>query len=93
MDRDFGSLDGVDAFQKAENIVSQFNSSCQLETGAKEITYAKIEQTITGETVVVILDPFMLRVHQGRHTKKYFLANQSTDWLLIVAKRARALAQ
>ena len=64
MDKKFGSVDGVDAFQRAQQVVSKFNFDCQTQTGFTDITYAKIEQTTAGETVVAILDPFMRRVHK-----------------------------
>ena len=63
MDKKYGSLDGVDAFKRAEETVNNFNSQCQKQTGA-EHTFAKIEQTPAGETVVAIVDPFMRRVHE-----------------------------
>ena len=64
MDENYGSLDGPDAYVKAQQIISDFNVSCQQQTGEKDTTYAKIGQTETGETVVVVVDPFMRRVHE-----------------------------
>ena len=64
-DKEYGSLDGIDAYKRAEVIVSNFNETCQNENPSdKNIVYAKIEQTETGETVVAIADPFMRRVHE-----------------------------
>ena len=64
MDKNYGSLDGVDAYGKAQQIVTDFNLKCQLQTGETDTIYAKIEQTDTGESVVAVVDPFMRRVHQ-----------------------------
>ena len=65
MDSTFGSRDGVDAFNRAEEMVKQFNTECKKEfplAGGGD--YAAIGQSDKGQTVVVICDPFMHRVHQ-----------------------------
>ena len=64
MDNAFGSKDGIDAFQKAKEIVENFNARCQKEYPLeKNKNYARIAQTDSGETVIAIADPFMQRVH------------------------------
>ena len=64
LDRRIGSRDGIDVFEKAQEMVREFDQICKqkfpLEDGK---FYAKIAQTIDGQTVVVITDPFMHRVH------------------------------
>lgn len=57
-----GSRDGIDCYVKAEEMIKLFNLECQKETSTLD-SFAKIEQTETEQTVVVILDPFMKRVH------------------------------
>ena len=65
-DSTVGSRDGVDALDKAEQIVRQFDEECKLAnplTGNR--SYAKLAQSLEGETAVVIVDPFMQRVHEN----------------------------
>ena len=64
LDSTVGSRDGVDALQKAEAMVQQFDQDCKqefpLEGGE---CYSRIAQSPSGETVIIIVDPFMRRVH------------------------------
>ena len=64
IDSTVGSRDGVDAFEKAEVLVKEFDEECKKEfpLGDGE-HYARIAQSPSGETVVVICNPFMRRVH------------------------------
>ena len=62
MDDTLGSRDGIDAFEKAEVLVNEFNSECSKDNPNE--CFAKIAQTNKGETVVAIVDPFMRRVHE-----------------------------
>ena len=60
-----GSKDGVDAYERAEEAVRQFDRECKLSNPlAGDRCYAKIAQSNDGETAVVIVDPFMHRVHE-----------------------------
>ena len=65
LDSEIGTRDGVDVFVKASELISEFNTKCledhPLPNGE---CYAKIAQTASGQTVAVICDPFMRRVHQ-----------------------------
>ena len=64
LDSTIGSRDGVDAFQKAETMVHQFDEECKQEFPLDEGEYySRIAQSPSGETVIVIVDPFMRRVH------------------------------
>ena len=55
MDDEFGSLEGVDAYYRAQNIVEKFNEECLNENPAEKAkVYAKIQQTETGETIVAV---------------------------------------
>ena len=64
LDSTVGSRDGLDAFEKAEALVKQFDEECKTEfpLGDGEY-YARIAQSPRGETVVVICNPFMHRLH------------------------------
>ena len=65
MDEGFGSIEGVDAYCRAQNIIKKFNEECLNENPAEKAkVYAKIQQTETGETIVAVCDPFMQRVHE-----------------------------
>ena len=64
MDKTVGSRDGVDAYEKAEELVKQFDRECKQShplTGDK--CYARVAQSAEGETAVVIVDPYMHRIH------------------------------
>ena len=65
LDKTVGSRDGVDAYEKAEHMVKEFDIDCKKDfpLGERE-AYAKIAQTDSGETVIAIVDPFMRRVHE-----------------------------
>ena len=65
LDRTVGSRDGIDAYNRAEAMVKDFDKECKKEfpLGEGEF-YAKIAQSETGETVIAIVDPFMHRVHK-----------------------------
>ena len=64
MDYMVGSRDGVDAFNKAEEMVKQFNDDCHTNFPTNDRgNYAAIGQSDKGQTVVVICDPFQQRVH------------------------------
>ena len=65
IDRTVGSRDGIDAYEKAEEIIKTYDSECKKShplCGDK--CYARIAQSEEGETAIVIVDPFMHRVHQ-----------------------------
>ena len=65
LDKTVGSKDGVDAYERAEEAVRQFDRECKLSNPlAGDRCYAKIAQSNDGETAVVIVDPFMHRVHE-----------------------------
>ena len=60
-----GSVDGIDAIEKAFDLVKDFNEQCKKEVGDGDSKdFAKIAQSEDGETVVAIVDPFMRRVHK-----------------------------
>ena len=64
LDRQIGSRDGVDVFVKCQEVIKQFETECQADHPLPDgKNYAMIVQTEDGETVVVICDPFMHRVH------------------------------
>ena len=64
-DKTIGSRDGVDAMEKALEMIKEFNEKCKEEFPLPEgECYAKIAQSEQGQTVVAIVDPFMRRVHQ-----------------------------
>ena len=66
MDQTVGSRDGVDAYQRAEELVRQFDSECKESNPLPgDKCYAKIAQNEDGESVIVIVDPFMQRVHEN----------------------------
>ena len=65
LDTRIGSRDGVDAFEKAQDMVKEFDQHCKQKFPLEDDRfYAKIAQTPHGQTVVVITDPFMHRVHK-----------------------------
>ena len=65
LDITVGSRDGVDAYEKAESMVKQFDTDCKSDFPLEDGNfYAKIAQTDSGETVIAIADPFMHRVHK-----------------------------
>ena len=53
----FGSLNGSDAFEKAEERIRRYNDE-------KGFVAAKLERTSTGEIVIAIFDSFCRRVHK-----------------------------
>ena len=60
-----GTGDGIDAVEKLEELIKETNIKMKKEEPEeKEATYIKMAQSPTGETVVVICDPFMRRVHR-----------------------------
>ena len=64
-DQTVGSRDGIDAFEKAVDMVNEFDRICKEEFPLPEgERYAKIAQSDQGQTVVAIVDPFMRRVHR-----------------------------
>ena len=64
-DKTIGSRDGVDAYEKVVEVVTEFDRMCKAESPLLEKeSYAKIAQSNDGETVVAIVDPFMRRVHK-----------------------------
>ena len=64
MDITIGSRDGIDAYEKAENVIKKFDLECKKDFPLPDGEYyAKIVQTDSGETVIAIVDPFMHRVH------------------------------
>jgi hypothetical protein len=65
MNKVIGSREGVDAFNKAQDMVKEFDMNCKRKFPLPDSEfYAKIAQSEQGQTVVVIIDPFMRRVHQ-----------------------------
>ena len=65
LDRTVGSRDGIDAYNRAVEIVNNFDCSCKKDFPLPEGQYyAKIAQSDEGETVIAIVDPFMHRVHK-----------------------------
>ena len=66
MDKAVGSRDGIDAYEKAEELIKEYDTECKKTDplpGNK--CYARIAQSEEGETAVVIVDPFMYRVHNN----------------------------
>ena len=64
MDKIIGSREGVDAFEKAVDMIKEFDKNCKEEFPLPDgECYAKIAQSEQGQTVVAIVDPFMRRVH------------------------------
>ena len=64
LDTVVGSRDGVDSYQRAEEMVQDFDKECKIEYPLSDGEYyAKIAQSDTGETVIAVCDPFMRRVH------------------------------
>ena len=73
-----GSFGGVDGFQKLKTFVEDFDKKNQeIEKLPGDQKYAAIEQTEEGETIVVIIDRFMRRVHS--------MVPQSGDMVIIDA--------
>ena len=65
LDKTVGSRDGLDAYERAEKMVKDFDNECKKEFPLGEAEcYAKIAQSDSGETVIAIVDPFMRRVHE-----------------------------
>ena len=65
LDMTVGSRDGVDAYEKAQKMVKEFNEECMKDFPlADGECYAKAAQTENGETVIAVVDPFMYRVHE-----------------------------
>ena len=59
-----GTRDGIDAVEKLEDFVRGHNKKLNQGTGLEKPTeFIKTEQSPSGETVIVICDPFMRRVH------------------------------
>ena len=59
-----GSFEGVDGFKRLKHFVEEFDKRNQdIENLPEDQKYAAIEQTEDGQTVVVIIDRFMRRVH------------------------------
>ena len=54
----FGSINGVDAYQRAVDKIKQYNDRHGLKV-------AKIAQTEKGETIVATCDPFCRRIHEN----------------------------
>ena len=60
-----GSKDGITVFEKAEEMVRNYNQKCKADYPDEKVDYyAKISQTPQGETVVTVVNPFMRRVHR-----------------------------
>ena len=60
-----GTQDGIDAVEKLEIFVKEQNYKWNQETPQeKQTEYIKMKQSPSGETIIVICDPFMRRVHQ-----------------------------
>ena len=59
-----GTRDGIDAAEKLEDLVKETDLKMKKENSqGNDTTYIKMSQSPAGETVVVICDPFMRRVH------------------------------
>ena len=59
-----GSRDGIDCYVKASEVIEEYNSKCMKDFPLPDgESYAKITQTEDGQTVAVICNPFMRRVH------------------------------
>ena len=77
-DQTIGSRDGVDAYEKAVEMIKEFDENCKKEFPLSEGEwYAKIAQSEQGQTAVAICDPFMRRVHH--------IIPQSSELILIDA--------
>ena len=73
-----GSYDGVDAYAKVVEFVNKYNEDKVKDfPGDVDKSFAKVAQTVEGETCVVICDQFMQRVHK--------MIPQSGDLLLMDA--------
>ena len=73
-----GSFGGVDAFKKLKSFVEDFdNRNQEIEKLPDGEKYAAIEQTEDGQTVIIIIDRFMRRVHS--------MVPQSGDMLIMDA--------
>ena len=65
LDDNIGSRDGIDCYTKAVQMIEEYNSKCKAEFPLPDSeNYALISQTDSGETVAVVCNPFMRRVHQ-----------------------------
>ena len=61
-----GSRDGIDAYNRAVEMVREFDKECKTEFPLpKGESHAKIEQSDDGETVISNVDPFMNRVQKN----------------------------
>ena len=58
MEKRYGTINGVDAYQRAEQRIKNYNEKHGLEL-------AKIVQTEQGETIVAVCDLFSRRVHEN----------------------------
>ena len=59
-----GTRDGVDVVEKLEKFIKEYSEELQRKNPSENAEYLKMAQSPTGETVVVICDPFMRRVHK-----------------------------
>ena len=65
MDSEIGSRDEIDCLMKATELIAEYNTKCNMDfPQPNEECYAKISQTDDGQTVAVICNPLMKRVHQ-----------------------------
>ena len=58
MEERYGTINGVDGYQRAEQRIKNYNEKHGLE-------FAKIAQTEQGETIVAVCDLFSRRVHEN----------------------------
>ena len=65
IDNKIGSLRGVDVFQKVLAFVKEYEEKCQKEEKLPEgERYNSAQQELDGQVIIVIVDPFMRRVHK-----------------------------
>ena len=65
MDNKIGSLRGVDVFQKVLAFVEEYEEKCQKKEKLPEgERYISAQQEPDGQVIIVIVDPFMRRVHK-----------------------------
>ena len=65
IDNKIGSLRGVDFFQKVLAFVKEYEEKCQKEEKLPEgERYNSAQQELDGQVIIVIVDPFMRRVHK-----------------------------
>ena len=84
-----GSFDGVDAFKRLKNFVDNFDQRNQeIEKLQGDEKYAEIQQTEDGQTVVVIIDRFMRRVHSMVPQSGDMLIMDATSNIIIIEKPA-----